>query len=239
MTQKPLIGISMDAEGPGGYSNFPWYVVRENYCSSVANVGGIPFPLTHDLDLVESYLSLIDGLLITGGDYDVDPALYGAPTRHPTVKIKLKRTNFEIAMVKKALEKNIPVLGICGGHQVINVALGGSLIQHIPDEVPDSLEHVQPTPRSEPWHPVKIKKETLLHQITGVEDLQVNSGHHQAVKDPGNGVVVNAHAPDGVIEGFEVPEYRFCLGIQWHPEFTITPQDQRIFETLIQEARRG
>ncbi len=238
MSKKPLIGITFDIEGPGGYSNFPWYVVRENYCSSVAEAGGIPFPLTHDMDLVDSYLSLMSGLLVTGGDYDVDPTLYGATTHHPTVKTKPQRTNFEMAMVRAALTKNIPILGICGGHQLINVVLGGTLIQHIPDEIPNSLEHVQPTPRSKPWHPIKIEKDTLLHKIITSEDLQVNSGHHQAIKSLGQGIVVNALAPDGVIEGFEVPEYRFCMGLQWHPEFLVSVQDGMIFEAFVKEATR-
>lgn len=236
-TRNPLIGITLDAEEPGGWSQFPWYALRENYCSSIADAGGIPFPLTHDMSLIDATLSLIDGLLITGGDHDIDPAVYGDSTRHPTVKLKPKRSSFEIAIAQAALKKNIPILGICGGHQVINVALGGTLIQDIPHEVPGSLEHTQPNPRNEPWHDVTIVKDTLLYKITEKEVFQVNSGHHQAVKTPGKGVVINAHAPDGVIEGFEVPQYRFCLGVQWHPEFTITPQDAAIFKAFVDAAR--
>lgn len=237
-THKPLIGITLDAEEPGGYAKFPWYALRENYCSSIADAGGLPFPLTHDLSLIDATLSLIDGLLITGGDHDIDPAVYGDSTCHPTVKLKPKRSSFEIAIAQAALKKNIPILGICGGHQVINVALGGTLIQHIPDEVPGSMEHTQPNPRNESWHDITITKDSLLYKITETESLHVNSGHHQAVKVPGKGVVINAHAPDGVIEGFEVPQYRFCLGVQWHPEFTITPQDAAIFKAFV-DATRG
>src|SRR5258708_39743217 len=128
MHKKPLIGITFDSQDPGQYSKYPWYALRENYCSSIADVGAIPFPLTHDIHLVDSYISLIDGLMITGGGHDIDPTLYGDMTCHPSVKIKAKRTNFELAITRAALDKNIPVLGICGGEQVINVVLGGTLI---------------------------------------------------------------------------------------------------------------
>ena len=237
MSKKPLIGITFDAQDPGGYSQYPWYALRENYCTAVVNAGGIPFPLIHDRELVEGYLALIDGLLITGGGHDVDPTLYGASKIHPTVKLKPRRTLFEKDMAEKALQKNLPLLGICGGAQVLNVALGGTLIQHIPDEVPEALEHKQTQHRDEPCHEVKIEKGTLLHQIVGTEQLLVNSVHHQAVKDPAPGVVINARAPDGIIEGIESPAYRFCLGLQWHPEFEITLQEGAIFKAFIKAAR--
>lgn len=236
MSKKPLIGITFDAQDPGGYSQYPWYALRENYCTAVVNAGGIPFPLIHDLDLVDSYLDLIDGLLITGGGHDVDPALYGVRDVHATVKLKPKRTNFEMEMARKTLQKNLPFLGICGGQQLLNVALGGTLIQHIPDEVRDALEHKQSHRRDEPAHIVKIEKGTLLYKIVGKQELSVNSVHHQAVKDVADGVVVNAKADDGIIEGIEAPAYKFCLGLQWHPEFTITQQEKDIFKTFIRAA---
>lgn len=232
--KRPVIGITFDIEFAGGYSKSPWYSLRENYCSAVADVGGIPFPLTHDVGLIDHYLSLMDGLVITGGDYDIDPSLYGAPTQHPTVKCKPTRTRFEIAMVEESLRKNMPILGICGGQQVINVALGGTLIQHIPDEVDGCLAHSQSHPCTNPGHNVKVLKETLLFDIVKTEEIPVNTSHHQAVKEPGRGVVINALAPDGVIEGFEVPEYKFCLGLQWHPEFFATPHDKVIYKAFLE-----
>lgn len=237
MTQKPLIGITFDSRDPGEYSNYPWYALRDNYCSSIQLAGGVPFPLTHELDLVDDFLSRIQGLLITGGGHDVDPTLYGETTVHPTVKIKQKRTDFEMAITKRALEKNIPVFGICGGEQLINVALGGTLIQHIPDEVPEALEHIQKECRHKSCHTVKIAPNTLLHKIIGTENLEVNSIHHQAVKDLAPTAILNAVAPDGIIEGFEVPQYRFCMGLQWHPEFLISSKECDIFKTFIQACR--
>jgi len=238
MSKKPLIGITFDSQHPGHYSRYPWYALRENYCSSVAEAGAVPIPLTHDIDLVDEYLSLIDGLLITGGDFDLDPILYGEDKKHPSIKTKHSRTNFEMTMVRAALQKNIPVIGICGGLQVMNVAFGGSLIQHIPEDYPEGLNHEQNNPPHEPSHSIKLIKDTLLHKIIGSESIEVNSSHHQAVKKLGEGVILNAMAPDGIIEGFEVPAYKFCIGLQWHPEFHVTPKDRAIIEAFV-EASRG
>lgn len=236
MSKKPLIGVTLDAQEPGSYSNYPWYALRENYCSAIVDAGGVPISLAHDLCLVDDYLSLIDALMITGGGHDVDPALYGAQECHLTVKIKPRRTSFEMEITRKALEKNIPVLGICGGLQLVNVVLGGTLIQHIPDEVPGSLEHNKKKPH-DPCHTVKIAQNSQLHQIVESTEFPVNSVHHQAIKDVGPYAMVNALAPDGVIEGIESSKYRFCLGLQWHPEFIVTEHDGAIFKAFVDAAR--
>jgi putative glutamine amidotransferase len=235
---QPIIGLTLDHEPPGGWSKFPWYAIRENYCNAVRHAGGLPVLLPHEPDAAELYLDRIDGLIVTGGGFDVDPALFGATSRHPTVTTKDRRTAFELAAAREALAREMPVLGICGGQQLLNVALGGTLIQHIPDEVPDALPHRQPNPRNEPGHDVRIVAGTLLHRIAGVERLPVNSAHHQAVKEAGPGVVIDAVAEDGVVEGIEDPRRRFCLGVQWHPEFEINEADQRIFRAFVTAAQR-
>lgn len=233
MTMRPIIGLTLDSERPGGYSKFPWYALRENYFAAVVDGGGLPMALPHNHDLVECYLDTVDALIVTGGDFDIDPALYGADTRHPKVALKEARTGFEWAMTRGALDRDLPVLGICGGQQLLNVVLGGTLIQHIPDECPGALPHEQPNPRDEAGHTVAVARGTLLHDICGADELSVNSAHHQAAKALGAGVTLNATAPDGVIEGIEDHRYRFCLGVQWHPEFRISAGDARIFEALI------
>jgi putative glutamine amidotransferase len=153
------------------------------------------------------------------------------------VTLKESRTAAELALASGALARNMPVLGICGGEQLLAVALGGTLVQHIPDAFANALEHEQINPRHEPGHAVAISRGTLLHRIVGVVEMQVNSAHHQAVRDPGPYAVVNAIAPDQVIEGVEDTRYRFCLGVQWHPEFFIDQGDRRIFDALIAACR--
>ncbi len=148
---------------------------------------------------------------------------------------KRRRTEAELALLRGAIERDMPVLGICGGQQLLAVALGGSLIQHIPDSVPDALAHEQPNPRHEAGHAVRVEPGTLLARIVGTGAMQVNSSHHQAVRDPGRGRV-NALAGDGVVEGIEDPAARFCLGVQWHPEFGIDPGDRRLFQALVSAA---
>jgi putative glutamine amidotransferase len=234
----PVIGITLDSEKPGGYSKFPWYALRQNYCQAVARAGGVPVVLPHETALVGRYLDLIDGLIVTGGAFDVDPSLFGANSRHPSVATKDQRTEFELSITKEALRRDMAVFGICGGQQLLHVVLGGALIQHIPDEVPNALPHEQPNPRDQAGHDVTVKDGTLLRRIVGVERLAVNSAHHQAAKDEPNGVVVNAMAPDGVIEGIEAPGRRFCLGVQWHPEFAISEGDERLFKAFVEAARR-
>jgi putative glutamine amidotransferase len=233
---RPLIGITLDSEPAGGWSKLPWYALRQNYCEAVARAGGLPLPLPHEPELAEAYLDKLSGIVITGGAFDVDPSLFGAATRHATVKTKDRRTAFEFALVKGAYARDLPMLGICGGQQLLNVVLGGSLIQHIPDEIPGALPHEQPNPRTEPGHNVKVVAGTLLHRVTEMLELPVNSAHHQAVKAVGPGIVVNATAPDGVIEGIEDPRKRFCLGVEWHPEYAIGPGDTRIFDAFIRAA---
>lgn len=235
---RPVIGITVDAEPPGGYSKFPWLALRENYARAVADAGGVAVLLPHADDHVDDYLALIQGLIISGGAFDIDPALFGAPDRHPTVTTKDRRTGFELALTSAALAADLPILGICGGQQLLHVALGGTLIQHIADAVPDALAHEQPNPRDEPGHSVRIVAGTRLHAIVAADTLAVNSAHHQAADRVPHGVVVNAVAPDGVIEGIEVPDKRFCIGVQWHPEFAISDGDRRLFRALIAAAVR-
>ena len=231
--KKPLIALTLDYETTQGYSKYPWYAIRENYFTSIEESGGIGVGIPHNMKDIISLLYKIDGLVITGGNFDIDPNKFGETSVHQTVKLKENRTNFELLAAEIMLNQNKPVLGICGGEQLINVLYKGSLIQHIPDEIKNPIEHEQKNPRHEPGHSVRIQDNTKLHSIISTNDIMVNSAHHQAIKTPGNGLIVNALSEDGIIEGIEDPTKNFCIGVQWHPEFFIQGADIKLLKAFI------
>jgi putative glutamine amidotransferase len=234
----PKIGITLDYEETPTYSKKPWYALRENYCSAVSNLDALALPLPHDVEKVEQYLDLIDGLMITGGAFDVSPELYGQSEKHDMVTTKDRRTKFEFALTRGAIERGIPILGICGGEQLLNVVLGGTLIQHIPDSIQNPLEHEQKNPRDEAGHNVEIRGGSLLAKIVGKIQMAVNTAHHQAVDKVAPGLIVNATTSDGVIEGIELPSHPFCLGVQWHPEYHVDSSDEKIFAAFVAACRK-
>ena len=231
--KKPLIALTLDYETSKGYSNYPWYAIRENYFTSIEESGGIGLGIPHNMKDIVSLLGKIDGLVITGGNFDIDPNIFGESSVHKTVKLKENRTNFELLAAEIMLKQNKPVLGICGGEQLINVLYKGSLIQHIPDEIKNSIEHEQKNPRNEAGHSVSIQENTKLYSIISKQNIMVNSAHHQAIKVPGKGLIVNALSNDGVIEGIEDPTKSFCIGVQWHPEFFIQGSDNKLLKAFI------
>ncbi len=226
---KPLIGISLDSESKPTYSKFPWYALRENYADTFIKAGATTLGLPHDLNAVDHYLDILSGLVITGGAFDVNPEFYGE-TLTPELKKRLKpaRTAFEMSILQGAIERKMPILGICGGEQLLNVVLGGTLIRHIPDEIPDALEHLQNYDASYTAHSIEITPNTLLHRLVGTTTIDVNTSHHQAVKAVKPPVIISARAPDGIVEAIELPDHPFCLGVQWHPEFHSTNYDKQI-----------
>ena len=234
--KKPIIGITLDREVEKIYSEYPWYALRENYAQAVVKFGAVPLMLPYFKECISEYVSMIDGLLLTGGFFDIPPSLYGEEINSDTVITRDIRTDFEIALCNEVMKARKPILGICAGEQLLNVILGGTLVQHIPDEIPDALEHEQKTPKHQTSHSVDVVQGTLLHKIVECEKFEVNSTHHQAVKDVGDRVLVNAKASDGVIEGIELKDYPFCLGIEWHPEYLTTEQDHKIIEYFIEKA---
>lgn len=235
----PIIGFSLDHEAgsESGYSKMPYYAIRENYLTCAERHGALTLPLPHNIGLVEAYLDRIDGLVVTGGNFDIPPSMFGEDSQHETVTLKETRTQSEWALCEGALKRGMPILGICGGQQLLTVVLGGTLIQHIPDSVPDCLAHEQPNPRTEAGHSVAITPDTLLHTIVGALEIPVNSAHHQAAATVGDGTRINAIAPDGVIEGIEYPDHPFCLGVQWHPEYDISPADEKIYAAFVAAAQ--
>ncbi|MDC0344623.1 gamma-glutamyl-gamma-aminobutyrate hydrolase family protein [Alphaproteobacteria bacterium] len=237
MKRAPLIGITMDTQKPGNYSKYAWSALRDHYFDAVSDSGGIPVGIHYAAQDVTQLLSRLDGLLISGGDFDVPPAFYGQGVDHDRVDVRPKRSIFERDLSLMSFEKNIPSLGICGGMQIQNVALGGTLIQHIPD-TPDVLVfHEQPNPRHEVGHSILIESETpLLDMNRGEKKAMVNSAHHQGVDKLGKDLAPMAWAEDGILEAFYHPQKHFYMGIQWHPEFSITSLDKAIFDTFIDAA---
>lgn len=228
----PVIGITLDSEEKDCYSKFPWYAIRKNYLHSINKFGGMPFPLFHSIENLDKIMSFIDGLIITGGKFDINPELYGKKNIHSRNE-KILRTNFEIKLCEKSLQKDIPILGICGGEQLINVCLGGTLIQDINQLESKTLEHEQTKPRNLTSHKVLIKHQTILHQIICEDEIEVNSAHHQAIDKLGEGLRISGKSKDGIIESIESINHKWCVGVQWHPEFLITKADKKIISNFI------
>lgn len=239
MSSKPIIGFTLDFEEQGDYAPLPYYAIRKNYADAISFAGGVPVALPYDVDAVDQYFDLIDGIVVTGGDFDIHPSMYGSEEVHEKVTTKSLRTEFEVALLKKMLASKKPILGICAGEQLINVLLGGDMIQHIPDEIENALEHEQKNPRTETSHSIKIKEGTKLYSIVGGNHMEVNSSHHQAVKNVGKDVIISAVAPDGVVEAIEYDKHPFCIGVEWHPEYLIENGDKAIYKALIEEANRA
>jgi putative glutamine amidotransferase len=210
-----------------------------DYEESVRRAGGEVRLLNPGVDSPADVVGSVQGLLLTGGG-DVRPALYGAAA-HPTFDpAEAGRDEYEMELVRLALEKDLPVFAICRGVQLLNVARGGTLIQDIPDEVGTTVEHRVKEPRFAIAHDVWLTTGSLLERamrerLEDGEACAVNSRHHQAPKDLGEGLIVSATAPDGVIEAIEDPGRRFCLGVQWHPEnFYRTGEFRGLFEAFVQ-----
>jgi len=197
-----------------------------DYADAVRGAGGTPLILPPGTPVEAALLDGFDAAVVTGGAFDIHPRHYGATVEGRLDGPSEDRTGTELALCRWCLDQDLPVLGICGGLQALAVAAGGTLIQDIGSDVPDALEHEQPTDPARPWHPVEATG-WLAEQLGS--ELQVNSTHHQAVLDPGPFDVV-ARAPDGVIEALRLPGHRFCVGVQWHPELL---GDGRLYRALL------
>jgi len=218
----------------------------EDYKQAILHVGGEVRIVDASMS-VDDALKGVDGLMLTGGD-DVAPTRYGEPAHETVVEAEPGRDEFEIALVNAARTRELPLFAICRGIQVLNVACGGTLVQDIPSQVRGALPHSLKVPPNEPYslaHEVWLDKDTLLsrlmcERLSDGDACEVNSRHHQAVKDVARGFKVSATAPDGVIEAIEDPAVRFCLGVQWHPEnFWRTGEFRPLFEAFVEAAQKS
>jgi putative glutamine amidotransferase len=217
----------------------------EDYRQAILHVGGEPRILEWSAD-VDAALDGIDGLMLTGGD-DVAPVKYGETPHEAVVEAEAGRDEFELGVIAGARERQMPIFAICRGIQVLNVACGGTLVQDIPTQLPGAIDHNLMIPPNQPYslaHEVWVEKDSLLAKLMGdrlkdADTCEVNSRHHQAVKDVAKGFKVSATAPDGVIEAIEDPSLPFCIGVQWHPEnFFRTGEFRPLFEGFLEAAAK-
>ncbi len=208
MTSRPRIGLTLDADDARAL-----YELKASYVDAVLAAGGLPILLPHAMEAAGAYLALLDGLVVTGGAFDVPPELYGEARTKACGPAKPERTAFERDLLEAALAARLPVLGVCGGMQLLNVVRGGTLYQDLASAGLPS--HERPGPQG---HDLVVVPGTHLAALLGTGALAANSTHHQAVRDPGAGVLVSARAPDGIVEAIELPDLPFAIGVQWHPE---------------------
>ena len=206
-----------------------------NYSRAILLAGGIPVILPSlPPEVVPDLLDQIQGVVLSGGG-DIDPFILGEDP-HPAIsEVEPLRDAFELALTRQAMERDLPLLGICRGAQVLAIAGGGRLQQHLEPDAPRRIQHMQSAPRSHPSHRIRILEGTCLSLLAGTREMRVNSFHHQAVQDVGAGFRVAALAPDGVIEAIENPSYKFLLGLQWHLEAQVEscPQSLGILQRFM------
>lgn len=231
----PLIGITAanDPAVPGHY------ILRWDYVTGIESAGGIPVILAPTrFTPLPRILERLDGIVLSGG-LDISPALYGGPP-HPTIHgSSLERDEFEAELVRRALDRDMSILAICRGMQLINVVQGGGIVQDIPSDVGDTVSHNDPERlRNAIAHPVTIDPGSHLHRLVGREAINVNSFHHQAIGTLGRDISVVSRALDQVVEGMEMPDRRFVVGVQWHPEslWPLGPPFSTLFNALVQSA---
>ncbi len=235
----PLIGVPAASYVDQEYSATPTYRFNGHYPAALAECGALPLviPLNLPEDTLRAIFERLDGLCLPGG-VDVDPAEYGE-ARHPHLgSVDKPRDRTELTLARWALEANLPVLGICRGIQLLNVAAGGTLYQHLPDQVPGARRHnyhLQESAWDTPTHEVRVKPDSRLADLVGSANLSINSFHHQSLKAVAPGFEATAWAPDGVVEAIEHPEKPFVVGVQWHPEgmFRSDTYARRIFEAFV------
>ncbi len=228
---RPVIGITTYAQDASwGAWHLPAALIPLDYVDAVERAGGRAILIPPSEDGVDETLDLLDGIVFSGGA-DVDPALYGADAHPETDAPQARRDRGELALLRGALERDVPMLAVCRGVQLLNIARGGDLVQHLPETLGSDVHKQAPGTFVE--HPIEVKEGTRLAEIVGARP-DVTSHHHQGLGRIGDGLVGAAWASDGTVEGVEDPSKRFTLGVQWHPE---AGEDEALFENLVAEAR--
>lgn len=244
MSRKPVIGITpTPAEHTAPHGTFHRFTLADTYTTAVEAAGGIPLIIPPQDGNIDAILDVLDGLIISGGG-DIDPARYGDSTVHETTDgLDEGRDNLELALAERAIERDMPMLCICRGIQILNVALGGTLYQDVADQFSDELQHRQQEnniPKHDPGHSVSVEPDSLMAQTYGQPTVEVNSFHHQSLKDVAPDLKVSAVAPDGTIEGVEHSGKSWVLGVQWHPEMMYAAHEEHLrpFSALVKASSR-
>ncbi len=232
--RRPLIGITTYGRDAEGRFRLP-----ATYVDAIRRAGGIPLLVPPGEAGLEQLLDELDGLVLSGGG-DVDPRLYAGLPHAAIHSVDAERDAMELALARDVVDREMPTLGICRGAQVMNIALGGDLIEHLPDEVGDDVRH-RPAEGENDFqrHAVAAEPSSRLAGIMGRSDVEPASWHHQAARRVAPGLAVVARAADGTVEAFEKPGTSWLIGVQWHPEVTAAadPTQQRIFDSLVAAAR--
>ena len=237
---RPIIGLTPSLESGENKIYTP-----TSYPKAIIEAGGNPvfFNFTRDPEMIEAYAAMVDGVLFSGGD-DVDPSTYGEEQIWGCGDVVPLRDDFEISLLKVLLEKypEKPILGICRGCQVLNVATGGTLYQDLRSQKDGCIRHQQQQSSHYASHRAMVEEGSLLHQIYGSTEVMVNSFHHQAVKDLAPGMRLTAVASDGVVEGFEKPDHPYFVGVQWHPERLVERAENaahwQLFKSFVDACRK-
>jgi len=228
---RPLIGITTRAIDQSGR-----YAVSARYVTCVNRAGGNAVLLPPEAADIVTLLDRIDGLILSGGG-DISSDLYGGFPHPDLYGVNIDRDRTEMLAVKYAIEYKLPLLGICRGIQIMNVALGGTLIEHIPEMVGETVRHRLPDDK-ENLHSVKLLPNSLTARIFGMVEMDVPSFHHQAVRKVASSLKEVAHAQDEVIEAVEMPAHPFFIGVQWHPELSEDPLQEKLFNAFIEATAR-
>ncbi|BBE32464.1 gamma-glutamyl-gamma-aminobutyrate hydrolase family protein [Sphingosinicella microcystinivorans] len=233
---RPLIGVTADVELRSDARHLH-YFANQAMMTALSSAGALPVMLPHELALIDDYLSVLDGVLISGGGYQfphaqlIDPATVD---QEPVEKVA--RTRFELALVRRVTECDLPLLGICGGFQVMNVAAGGTIVPSLKSVRPEWHMHRDAAPYEEAAHEVIVTPGSRFREIVGRDRLPVNSLHSQGVIEAGVEASAAAVAPDGIVEAIERRDRHFWMATQWHPEFHISEADRCLFNAFVAAA---
>lgn len=238
---RPVIAVLMDYEAEGSFSSRPHYALRLGYFEAIERAGGVPVALPYLENSSEAHLDMVQGVVLPGGMYPFPASFYGEkPDSSDRAENLHPRVAFEMDFTRRILARTLPVLGICAGMQVLAAVMGAVMLRDVHAAHDTTIDHLNEKPAEQFAHSVSVVPDTLLHRITGLTEMQVNTAHREGIVDtPGiEGLVINARAPDGVIEGLEIPAIDFALGVQWHPEFFLDTGSPHLalFEALVAAA---